>query len=104
MAYKLVVTVPLSHADVVRAALGEAGAGVIGGYTHCSFSSRGVGRYVAPVDGQPFIGKAGEASAVEEERVEVTVPASEIETVIEAMKAAHPYEEVAYDVYKLEDF
>lgn len=102
--YKLVVYVPLDYADKVREALGLAEAGVIGGYTHCSFSSRGLGRYIAPLDGKPFIGAAGEASIVEEERIEVSVQADKIAGVIEAMKAAHPYEEVAYDVYNLEIF
>jgi len=100
---KLVVFVPLSHADIVRQALGEAGAGQIGNYDFCSFSSRGTGRFRGNEKSNPSIGKAGEHEEVEEERIEVVVPQKILEEVIEKMKAVHPYEEVAFDVYSLED-
>ena len=99
--YKLVVTVPLSHADSVRQAMGNAGAGVQGAYSHCSFSSRGIGRYQATDNATPFIGQAGQMNATEEERIEVTVEAGKLKAVYEAMLQAHPYEEVAYDLYTL---
>lgn len=99
--YKLVVYVPLTHADAVRSAIGEAGAGVIGNYTHCSFSVRGVGRFKPEEGATPFIGEVGKLENVEEERIEVTVSEEALERVIAAMKSAHPYEEVAYDVYSL---
>jgi hypothetical protein len=64
--YKLVVTVPLTHADQVRAAIGDAGGGKIGEYSHCSFSSRGEGRFI-PLDGAyPHIGSVGAPEIVEE--------------------------------------
>lgn len=101
---KLVVFVPLSHADIVRQALGDAGAGKIGNYDFCSFSSRGIGRFRGNEKSNPAIGKAEEYESVEEERIEVVVRREILKEVIEKMKAAHPYEEVAFDIYALEDF
>ena len=100
---KLVVFVPLSHADVVRQVLGEAGAGNIGNYDFCSFSSRGVGRYKGNENSNPFIGEKGTLESVEEERMEVLVPREILKEVVEKMKSVHPYEEVAFDIYPLED-
>lgn len=101
---KLVVFVPISHADVVRKALGEAGAGKIGNYDFCSFSSRGIGRFRGNENSNPTIGKAGEFEAVEEERIEVVVPREILKEVVGKMKAVHPYEEVAFDIYPLENY
>ena len=98
---KLVVFVPLSHADAVRQALGEAGAGKIGNYDFCSFSSRGVGRFLGNEHSNPAIGDGGVYEQVEEERIEVIVPREILEEVIEKMKVVHPYEEVAFDIYPL---
>lgn len=99
---KLVVFVPLTHADVVRVAMGEAGAGKIGNYTFCSFSSRGIGRF-KPGDGaHPAIGEVGKFEEVEEERIEVVCARENLASVIEAIKKVHPYEEVVMDVYPLE--
>ncbi|NTW30109.1 MAG: hypothetical protein HGA33_02445 [Candidatus Moranbacteria bacterium] len=100
--YKLVTFVPLSHADAVREAMGNVGAGKIGNYTHCSFSSRGTGRFLPGDGANPAIGEVGKSEEVEEERIEVLVSEESIDVVIAAMKSAHPYEEVAYDVYPLE--
>ncbi|MGA2911314.1 MAG: hypothetical protein ABSE17_01555 [Candidatus Levyibacteriota bacterium] len=67
---KLVVFVPLTHTDIVRKAMGEAGTGLLGNYKHCTFSTKGVGRYI-PVEGaHPFIGEVGKLEKVEEERIE----------------------------------
>lgn len=99
---KLVVFVPLSHTDVVRQALGEAGAGKIGKYDFCSFSSRGVGRFRGNENSNPTIGEPGKFMEVEEERIEVLVPRAILQSVIEKVKSVHPYEEVAFDVYSLE--
>ncbi|MBI4138058.1 MAG: hypothetical protein HY482_00490 [Candidatus Wildermuthbacteria bacterium] len=99
---KLVVFVPLSHADIVRQALSEAGAGKIGNYDFCSFSSRGTGRFRGNEKTNPAIGKTGKYEAVEEERVEVIVPREILKEVIEKVKSVHPYEEVAFDIYRLE--
>ncbi len=98
---KIVVFVPKSHADIVRQAMGDAGAGKIGNYSHCSYSSDGFGRY-KPLEGaKPFIGKVGELERVEEERIEMVCEKSKAEEVIAAMKKVHPYEEVAFDIYPL---
>ena len=101
---KLVVFVPLTHTDIVRQALGEAGAGKIGNYDFCSFSSRGVGRFRGNENSNPAIGEAGKYESVEEERIEVLVPRIILSEVIESMKKVHPYEEVAFDVYSLENY
>ena len=100
---KLVVFTPISHADIVRKALGEAGAGKIGNYDFCSFSSRGIGRFRGNEKSNPTIGEAGKYEEVEEERIEVVVPREILEKVIEAVRKVHPYEEVAYDVYSIEN-
>jgi hypothetical protein len=101
---KLVVHVPLSHADIVRRALGGAGAGRIGNYDFCSFSTRGTGRYRGNEKSNPAIGKAGNYELAEEERIEVTVPREILADVIAKMKAVHPYEEPTFDIYPLENF
>lgn len=100
---KLVVFVPLTHTDVVREALANAGAGQIGNYSGCSFSSRGVGRYKPEAGANPHIGAVGKFESVEEERIEVLCPRKDLPNIIAAMKGAHPYDEVAYDIYTLED-
>lgn len=100
---KLVVFVPLTHADIVRQSLGEAGAGKIGNYDFCSFSSRGTGRFRGNEHSHPTIGSAGKHESVEEDRIEVVVQRDILKEVIEKMKSVHPYEEIAFDVYSLED-
>ncbi len=99
---KFVVFVPTSHADAVRQALGEAGAGKIGNYDFCSFSSRGMGRFRGNEKSNSAIGKAGKYEAVEEERIEAIVPREILKKVVEKVKSIHPYEEVAFDIYPLE--
>ncbi len=101
---KLVVFVPISHADIVRETLGKAGAGKIGNYTFCSFSVSGYGRFLPEQGATPAIGEVGVFEKVEEERIEVVCPTGIIKDVIQAMKAAHPYEEIAYEVYPLLNF
>lgn len=101
---KIVVFVPESHADAVRQAMGEAGAGKIGNYTGCSFSSKGVGRFLPQEGANPTIGEVGKTEAVEEERIEMVCPREIMSEVIAAIKAVHPYEEVALDVYPLENY
>lgn len=103
MKYKLVVFVPLENADKVREAIGSAGGGKIGSYSHCSWSTRGVGRFLPLPGANPTIGEVGKMEEVEEERIETVVDEQLLSSVISAMKKVHPYEEVAYDVYKLED-
>jgi dinuclear metal center YbgI/SA1388 family protein len=100
---KLVVYVPETHADLVREAIGNAGAGHIGNYSHCTFNGRGIGTFLPLEGANPFIGKSGTLEQVEEVRIETIVPASLQNKVISAMLKAHPYEEVAYDIYPLEN-
>ncbi|HLC99656.1 MAG TPA: YqfO family protein [Patescibacteria group bacterium] len=100
---KIVVFVPISHADVVREAMGKAGAGKIGNYTFCSFSSRGTGMFKPEEGASPAIGKIGTIESVEEERIEAVCSRDNLAKVISAIKKVHPYEEVALDVYPLED-
>jgi dinuclear metal center YbgI/SA1388 family protein len=100
--FKLVVFVPEAHHEKVRSAMFHAGAGGIGKYSHCSFNSEGVGTFL-PMDGStPFIGKQGRMEQTKEIRVETIVPLSVRKKVISAMLKAHPYEEVAYDLYSMD--
>lgn len=98
---KIVTFVPLADADAVREALGVAGAGQIGEYTYCSYSVTGKGRFVPSGKANPHIGTANQLEAVEEERIEVVCDRESAKAVIAAMKQAHPYEEVAFDIYPL---
>ncbi|OHB17074.1 MAG: hypothetical protein A2734_01475 [Parcubacteria group bacterium RIFCSPHIGHO2_01_FULL_40_30] len=98
---KVVVFVPETHADIVRQAVGDAGAGKIGNYSHCSFSSKGKGRFLPMSGANPTIGQIGKVEVVNEERIEFICEKTDLEKVIEAMKKVHPYEEVAFDVYPL---
>ncbi len=100
---KIVVYVPEANADDVRNAIGQAGGGKIGNYTFCSFSSKGVGRFLPGEGANPAIGEIGSLESVEEERIEVTCIRQLVAEVIEAIKKVHPYEEVALDVYPLEE-
>ncbi len=98
---KIVVFVPKTHTDIVRQAMGDAGAGKIGLYSHCSYSGDGVGRF-KPLEGaHPTIGEVGKAEEVIEERIECVCDRSIAETVLGAMRIVHPYEEVAFDIYPL---
>mgnify|MGYP000449587976 CR=1 FL=1 len=99
---KVVVFVPESHTDVVREAMGNAGAGKIGKYSFCSFSSKGIGRYRPDAGANPHIGSVGKLEEVAEERIEMNCARVDLTLVIAAMRAVHPYEEVAFDVYALE--
>jgi dinuclear metal center YbgI/SA1388 family protein len=100
---KLVVFVPEENAEQIREALGNAGAGAIGDYSHCSFTASGKGRFLPGENTNPHIGEQGKLEAVNEVRVETVFPQSIEKKVIQAMIKAHPYEEVAYDVYRLEN-
>lgn len=101
---KLVVFTPLSHSDIIRETLGNAGAGKIGNYDFCSFSTKGTGRFKGNENSNPAIGESMKYEAVEEEKIEVVVPRDILKSVIEAVKKVHPYEEFAFDVYSLEDY
>ena len=100
---KLMVFVPESHAEKVRNALFDAGGGKIGNYSECSFSTKGTGAFKPGERTNPFLGEQGKREVVNEEKVEVIFPAYLREKLVNAMKAAHPYEEVAHDLIALEN-
>ncbi len=100
--YKLVVFSPVTHANEIRRVLEKAGAGAIGDYSGCSFTSVGIGRFTPGEGAEPFIGEIGKGEKVEEERIEVVLPGTIRSKVLKAMLNAHPYEEVAYDFYELD--
>ncbi len=99
---KLVVFVPEGHQDRVRQAVCEAGAGWIGNYSHCTFNTKGYGTFMPLTGTSPYIGMEGKLEQVDELRLETIVSEDIQENVIRAMLTAHPYEEVAYDLYPLE--
>ena len=98
---KIVVYVPETHADAVRDALGTAGAGFVGDYKYTSFSTKGIGRFIPLATAHPAIGEVGKLEEVVEERIETVCYKKDLNTIIEAVKQVHPYEEVAIDVYPL---
>jgi len=100
---KLAVFVPQTHAEVVRAALCAAGAGHIGNYSDCTFSAPGEGTFRAGDNTHPFIGRTGELARVAEVRLETVLPRELLPAVMAALRATHPYEEIAYDLYPLEN-
>lgn len=98
---KWVILVPPEHAEAVRSALFDAGAGRVGDYSHCSWSVTGRGQFL-PLDGaSPAIGAVGSIEHLAEDRVEVVAPSRLRGQVLAAMRAAHPYEEPAFDVLTL---
>ncbi len=101
--YKIVVFVPKGYEEKVKKALFENGAGQIGAYSNTSFSAEGLGSFLPGENTAPFLGKPGHLEVVEEVRIETVVPASKQKQALDAMIKAHPYEEVAYDVYALEN-
>ncbi len=98
---KLIVYVPLTHAEAVREAMVDAGAGRLGDYEGCTFTVEGHGTFRPQEGAQPHIGQVGVMSLVEEARVEAIVAVHLLDAVIAAVKDAHPYEEVAYDLIAL---
>lgn len=102
--YKIVVFVPVEALATVSNAVFAAGAGWIGNYRNCGFNAEGTGTFLPLEGATPAIGKQGEFEQVRECRFETIVPADRLEGVVEAMKRAHPYEEPAFDVFKLFDY
>jgi dinuclear metal center YbgI/SA1388 family protein len=99
--YKLVVFVPVDSLAEVSNAVFAAGAGSIGNYSHCGFTAQGTGSFFPREGSSPTIGKKGKLEKVSEIRFETIVPAEKLNRCITAMKKAHPYEEPAFDVFKL---
>ena len=101
---KLVVFVPEENVDAVAEALSDAGAGVIGDYTECTFRTQGTGTFRGGEEANPYLGEKGRLERIREVRVETVVPAHAVGRAVEAATAAHPYEEAAMDIYSVEGF
>ncbi len=102
--YHIIVYVPMTHADAVRKALANAGAGRIGLYDSCSFSSHGVGRFRPLKGANPAVGTEGELETVDEERIEAVIPEdADPKKVLMAVRAVHPYEEPAIHLLPMAD-
>ena len=102
--FKISVFVPESDAEPLKQAMFEAGAGRIGNYDHCCWQTQGQGQF-RPLEGStPAIGEQNQIETVAELKVEMVCDDAHISDVVAALKSSHPYEEPAYDVWKLEDF
>lgn len=99
--FKLAVYTPTDSVEEVKEAIFKKGAGKIGNYSKTSFSIKGEGTFLPGEDTNPHLGKKGEVKKVNEIKVETVVPENKIDNVIKGLLKAHPYEEVAYDIYKL---
>jgi hypothetical protein len=99
--YKIVVFVPESDGERLRTVMGEAGAGRIGNYDHCSFTTKGAGRFLPLEGAHPSIGAVGRLETVAEERIETVCDEANLKDVLAAIRRVHPYEEPAIDVYPL---
>jgi len=100
---KLITYIPESHLENVREALFEAGAGVVGNYDHCGFISSGTGSFRGGENSNPYAGKKGKIHFEKEIRFETILFSHLKDKVIRKLLDAHPYEEVAYDIYALEN-
>lgn len=98
---KWVIYVPGEHADAVRAAVFAAGAGHIGDYSQCSWSVGGIGQFLPHEGASPAVGSVGNVERVAEDRVEAIAPARARAAVLAALRAAHPYEEPAFDIFAM---
>lgn len=101
MLCKLAVFAPESHASEIRKALFEAGAGEIGNYSECSFNTAGSGTFKGNEASKGFVGEPNKLHIEKEEKIEVILPKYQVNQVVRAMKAVHPYEEIACDIYPL---
>lgn len=101
--HKLITFVPDERAEEVRQALFAVGAGHIGMYSECSFNSQGTGTFKARADADPYVGEIGKQHQEEETKIETVFPAHLEGQVVNALIEAHPYEEVAYDIFAMEN-
>ncbi|HEX9615655.1 MAG TPA: Nif3-like dinuclear metal center hexameric protein, partial [Bacteroidota bacterium] len=100
---KLAVFVPQESVTKVMEAMAGAGAGTIGNYSHCSFQIDGRGTFLGSESSKPAVGAQGVLETVQEARLEMILPRAATNDVVRAMKSAHPYEEVAFDLYPLDN-
>lgn len=99
--FKYAVHVPLTHATHVKKVIGDAGGGMQGDYTHCSFEIAGTGAFKPSEGANPYIGEVGEITTVDEVKIEALVSEEKLKDVVEAVMKAHPYEEPAFDIIEL---
>lgn len=102
--YKVVFYVPATALEKVKAALFQAGAGQQGNYAECCWQTLGQGQFRPLAEAKPHIGQLNKLCQVEEYKVELGCDETKLKTVIEALKASHPYEEPAFDVFRVESF
>ena len=102
--FKLCCFIPQSHLETVKRALFDAGAGRIGNYEHCAWQVLGQGQFRPLAGSEPFIGAQDALETVAEYRVEMVCEDAVIQAVIDALRLAHPYEEPAFDVVRVEQF
>lgn len=100
---KIIVTIPVDNVNEVRDAMCEAGAGVIGNYTHCSMSTKCVGTFKPNEEANPYIGQINNLEFVDEEKLEVVCDINIVKKVISKLREVHPYEEPAIDIIPLID-
>lgn len=101
--YKLCFFVPEENLEEVKSAVFEAGAGGIGDYDHCCWQVKGIGQFRPLAGSSPHIGKQERVEKIDEWKVEMVCDDQYIVSVVAALKKAHPYDEVAYDVWQLAD-
>jgi len=102
--YKVSFLVPVTHVEQVKMAMFNQGAGECGNYKHCAWQTLGEGQFLALEEAHPFIGQKNQLTKVPEYYVEIVCTSNVIHPVITALKEAHPYEEPAYHVIKMEPF
>lgn len=100
---KVWLTCPETHAEAVRIAIGDAGIGKIGNYSHCSFVTKGKGYFMPNADANPHIGEAGKLEEVDEVVIEFLCEKEQIPLLREILKKSHPYEEMVLDIFPLLD-
>lgn len=101
--YKFAIYVPVTHREAVKEAIGAAGGGKQGEYTHCSFEVSGTGSFKPSEMADPYIGKSGELTEVDEVKIESLIEENDLKQVLASALQAHPYEEPAYDILELEN-
>ena len=102
--YRIEFYAPADNVEAVKLAMFDAGAGKIGAYEHCAWQTLGQGQFKPGEGSNPFLGNTGELETVEEYKVEMVCNGEAVAAVIQAMKQAHPYEEPAYAVIRLEGY
>ncbi len=100
---KVIVMVPTDYLEKVQVAVLDAGAGVIGNYTHCSTSFSGIGTFKPNINANPFIGSNNHFETVKEERLEIMVKVDDVKNILKVIKKTHPYEEPGIDIIPLLD-